>query len=62
MTTHSDRIVDKLSPYPEYVGLTEKREGATHFTRLDPTKLAVWLEKYSLGELWNRGDIGGTRW
>lgn len=62
VTTHSDRIVDKLSPHPEYVVVTEKREGATHFTRLDPTKLAVWLEKYSLGELWNRGDIGGTRW
>ena len=62
VTTHSDRIVDKLSAHPEYVVITEKRDGSTHFTRLDPTDLAVWLEKYSLGELWTRGDIGGTRW
>ena len=25
-------------------------------------QLAVWLEKYRLGELWSRGEIGGNRW
>ena len=62
VTTHSDRLVDKLSDYPECVVVTEKREGVTHMTRLDRDSLSVWLQKYSLGELWIRGDIGGTRW
>ena len=24
--------------------------------------LALWLERYRLGELWTRGELGGTRW
>lgn len=39
-----------------------KREGATHMQRLDAEKLAAWLKDYSLGELWNSGQIGGNRW
>ncbi|GKT21367.1 AAA family ATPase [Acidovorax sp. SUPP3334] len=30
--------------------------------RLDATDMAPWLEKYRLGDLWMRGQIGGTRW
>ena len=36
--------------YPEITSLAKKEE------------LAPWLEKYRLGELWSRGDIGGNIW
>jgi predicted ATPase len=62
VTTHSTALVDALSDQPEAVLVAEKTNGSTSFTRLDPDDLKVWLEKYSLGELWTRGEIGGTRW
>ncbi len=62
VTTHSDSLVDALSDQPEVVIVVEKVDGATRFTRLDTEELEVWLRKYSLGELWVRGEIGGTRW
>ena len=30
--------------------------------RLNPVALKDWLEKYRLGDLWIKGEIGGTRW
>ncbi len=62
VTTHSDALIDALSDHPEYVVVCEKQDGVTQMRRLEPDKLKVWLEKYSLGQLWTRGDIGGTRW
>ena len=29
---------------------------------VSPTTLKPWLDKYRLGELWVRGEIGGNRW
>ena len=29
---------------------------------LDRPKLEEWLERYTLGELWRMGEIGGNRW
>ena len=34
----------------------------TQLTRLKNNQLKAWLDTYRLGELWTRGDIGGTRW
>lgn len=62
VTTHSDILVSAFSEIPEAVLVCEKDEDGTHFTRLDAEKLKVWLEEYSLGEVWLRGGIGGTRW
>ena len=62
VTTHSDILVDALGETPEAVVVCENRTGATSMQRLELEELARWLEKYSLGELWTRGDIGGTRW
>jgi predicted ATPase len=31
-------------------------------SNLEAARLKQWLEKYSLGELWRMGEIGGTRW
>ncbi len=62
VTTHSDILVDALSDYPECIIVCEKGAGGTRLRRLEPDKLTSWLEKYRLGNLWTRGEIGGTRW
>ncbi|WP_248768797.1 AAA family ATPase [Pseudomonas sp. MWU12-2345] len=62
VTTHSDVLVDAMSDQPESVLVAEKTESGTTLTRLDAEKLKPWLEKYRLGQLWTRGEIGGTRW
>jgi predicted ATPase len=62
VTTHSDILVDALTEQPESVLVCEKHDGQSTLQRLDAQKLAGWLEKYRLGELWTRGELGGTRW
>ena len=62
VTTHSDVIVDALTERPESVVVFDKHDGRTTFQRLDRAALGDWLQKYRLGELWTRGQIGGTRW
>jgi predicted ATPase len=62
VTTHSDILVSALSEIPEAIIVCERDEGGTHLRRLDPDQWKVWLEKYTLGDLWRRGDLGGTRW
>lgn len=62
ITTHSDVLVDAMTDCPEAVLVAEKTEIGTSLTRLDAARLKPWLEKYRLGQLWTRGDIGGTRW
>ena len=62
VTTHSDVLIDAMSDQPESVLVAEKTDLGTTLTRLDAEKLRPWLEKYRLGQLWTRGEIGGTRW
>ena len=63
VTTHSDTLVNALHDRPESILVCERNSGSgTSLTRLDPIRLASWLEKYRLGELWISGEIGGTRW
>jgi predicted ATPase len=62
VTTHSDILVSALSEVPEAIIVCERDEAGTHLRRLDPDQWKVWLEKYTLGDLWRRGDLGGVRW
>jgi predicted ATPase len=62
VTTHSDRLVEEFSEMPEAVVVCEKENGASILRRLSASKLSSWLETYSLGQLWTKGQIGGTRW
>jgi len=62
LTTHSDRLVEEFSERPEAVLVSEKQAGASTFRRLDGQQLSSWLEEYSLGQLWTKGQLGGTRW
>ena len=61
VTTHSDILIDALSECPESVIVAEKLEAGTTLRRLGKKELAPWLEKYRLGSLWLRGEIGGVR-
>lgn len=62
VTTHSNVIVDALTPIPEAVIVCEKHNHQTRMQRLNEDDLKVWLAKYSLGQLWSSGQIGGNRW
>jgi hypothetical protein len=44
---------------PEDVLVAEQVEGATTLKRLERADLNDWLEDYSLGQLWERNDLGG---
>lgn len=62
VTTHSDGLVSALTEMPDSILVCEHDERGSHLRRLDPDHLKQWLERYSLGELWRMGEIGGTRW
>lgn len=62
LTTHSRTLVECFSDDPESVCVCEKVDGATEIRRLETDRMKVWLEKYSLGQLWSSGEIGGNRW
>jgi predicted ATPase len=62
ISTHSDIIVSALSEHPEAVIVCERDENGTIMKRLDASVLKDWLDKYTLGELWQMGEIGGNRW
>ncbi|MGA2026756.1 MAG: AAA family ATPase [Syntrophobacteraceae bacterium] len=62
VTTHSDILVDAMSERPEAVIICEKHSGQTTMERLNKKMLSAWLKQYRLGELWTRGELGGTRW
>jgi predicted ATPase len=62
VTTHSDALVDELSSTPSAVIVCEKHDGSSTLKRLDADQLADWLKRYTLGQLWRTGEIGGNRW
>ncbi len=62
ITTHSDRLIEQFTETPEAVIVCEKENGASTLRRLKADQLASWLKEYSLGELWTKGELGGTRW
>jgi predicted ATPase len=62
ITTHSDRLIEEFTEIPEAVIVCEKENGASTLRRLSADQLSSWLKEYSLGELWTKGELGGTRW
>jgi predicted ATPase len=57
LSTQSPLLLDHFQP--EDVLIADRVEENTQFTRLNPDKLAVWLEDYSLGQLWEKNELGG---
>jgi predicted ATPase len=57
VSTQSPLLLDHFQP--EDVLVADRRAGGTRLTRLDSEKLKVWLEDYSLGQLWEKNEFGG---
>lgn len=62
VTTHARLLVDALTDHPSSVVVCSKENGESRFDRLDEADLKAWLEKYTLGDLWSMGELGGNRW
>jgi predicted ATPase len=57
LSTQSPHLLDHFEP--EDVLVAERVDGGTTLRRLDPEPLATWLDAYSLGQLWEKNEIGG---
>lgn len=57
LSTQSPLLLDHFQP--EDVLVADLVNGGTQFTRLDSANLTTWLEDYSLGQLWEKNELGG---
>lgn len=61
VTTHSEALVAALTNQPDAIVVCERPDAGTELWRLDPDRLATWLnEDYGLGDLWRMGELGGN--
>lgn len=60
VTTHSEALLSRLSDNSDSVLVCEHLGNSTVLERLEPEKLKFWLDKYSLGEIWRIGELGGN--
>ena len=58
VATQSTALVDCFDP--EEVVVVERNGRESSFRRLDEKDLALWLEDYSLSELWEKNVLGGS--
>jgi len=58
VATHSPELISYLENADDVV-VVEAEEGWSTLRRLSQKELQHWLEAYSLGELWESGEIGG---
>ena len=57
LATQSPFLLDHFEP--EDVLVADRVNGQTQLTRLDTPSLETWLQDYSLGQLWEKNEIGG---
>ena len=57
LSTQSPLFLDHFEP--EDVLVADLVDDGTQFSRLDSAKLATWLQEYSLGQLWEKNELGG---
>jgi predicted ATPase len=58
ISTHSPDLLTYLKS-PESVLICESENGKSRITKPKPEELTVFLEEYTMGELWKSGTIGG---
>jgi predicted ATPase len=57
VSTQSSLLLDHFEP--DDVLVANRVEGSTQITRLEKEPLSKWLDDYSLGQLWEKNEIGG---
>ncbi len=57
ITTQSVTLVDNFDP--EDIVVVDQSQYTTTFKRMSSDELSIWLEDYSLGEIWEKNIIGG---
>jgi predicted ATPase len=57
LSTQSGLLLDNFKP--EDVLIAERIDNGTTLKRLEAEPLKVWLEDYSLGQLWEKNELGG---
>jgi predicted ATPase len=57
VSTQSAQLLNEFSP--EDIIVVERAQGESVFHRLDSAQLSVWLEDYTLGDLWQKNVLGG---
>jgi len=57
VSTQASLLLDELTP--EQVIVVNQHDGESTLERLDPEKLADWLQEYTLGQLWEKNELGG---
>jgi predicted ATPase len=57
LSTQSSLLLDHFET--EDVLVAERSGGATQLRRLESSRLESWLEDYSLGQLWEKNELGG---
>lgn len=57
VSTQSPLVLDHFEP--EDVIVAERVQGGTELRRLTSAPLLQWLEEYSLGQLWEKNELGG---
>ena len=61
ITTHSEVLLSAFRNQLDSVLVCENIGGrGTTLTHLDPDNLKIWLDKFSLGDIWRAGQIGGN--
>lgn len=57
LATQSSILLDHFEP--KDIVVAERLDGSTRLRRLDGQKLESWLCHYSLGQLWEKNELGG---
>ena len=57
VSTQSAALIDHFRP--EDIVIVERQNGESIFKRLNKADLKVWIDDYSLGELWQMNVLGG---
>lgn len=57
VSTQASLLLDELTP--EQVIVVNHNDGETRLERLNREKLIDWLQEYTLGQLWEKNELGG---
>jgi predicted ATPase len=57
ISTQSVNLVNNFEP--EHIIVVDRKEEQSIFNRLSKEQLSLWLDEYSIGEMWQKNLIGG---